>query len=104
MDGMVIVMGYVEGQSLGDLVRDRGVLDDVAAARVWSRWRARSTPRTRRDVMHRDVKPGNVVVDKGGVAHLIDFGIARRTGDATMTQTGFVLGTPGFPGPGDRLR
>jgi serine/threonine protein kinase len=49
--------------------------------------------------MHRDVKPGNVVVDAHGVAHLIDFGIARKTGDATMTQTGFVLGTPDFLAP-----
>ena len=49
--------------------------------------------------MHRDVKPGNVVVDANGVAHLIDFGIARKTGDATMTQTGFVLGTPDFLAP-----
>ena len=50
-------------------------------------------------VMHRDVKPANVVVDQAGLAHLIDFGIARRTGDATMTQTGFVLGTPDFLAP-----
>jgi serine/threonine protein kinase len=49
--------------------------------------------------MHRDVKPGNVVVDPHGLAHLIDFGIARKTGDATMTQTGFVLGTPDFLAP-----
>jgi serine/threonine protein kinase len=49
--------------------------------------------------MHRDVKPGNIVVDPGGMAHLIDFGIARKTGDATLTQAGFVLGTPDFLAP-----
>ena len=49
--------------------------------------------------MHRDVKPGNIVLDRAGVAHLIDFGIARRTGDSTMTIAGFVLGTPDFLAP-----
>jgi serine/threonine protein kinase len=99
MDGMVIVMGYVDGQSLGDLVRDHGVLDDVAAARVWVNLAGALEAAHSRGVMHRDVKPGNVVVDAHGVAHLIDFGIARKTGDATMTQTGFVLGTPDFLAP-----
>jgi serine/threonine protein kinase len=50
-------------------------------------------------VLHRDVKPGNIVFDGDGQAHLIDFGIARRTGDATLTATGFVLGTPDFLPP-----
>ena len=99
LDGMVIVMGYVDGMSLGDLVRDHGVLDDIAAARVWVNLAGALDAAHSRGVMHRDVKPGNVVVDPHGVAHLIDFGIARKTGDATMTQTGFVLGTPDFLAP-----
>ena len=99
IDGMVIVMGYVEAMSLGDLVRDRGVLDDIAAARVWINLAGALDDAHSRGVMHRDVKPGNVVVDPHGVAHLIDFGIARKSGDATMTQTGFVLGTPDFLAP-----
>ncbi len=99
LDGMVIVMGYVDGMSLGDLVRDRGVLDDIAAARVWVNLAGALDAAHSRGVLHRDVKPGNVVVDPHGVAHLIDFGIARKTGDATMTQTGFVLGTPDFLAP-----
>ena len=99
LDGMVIVMGYVDGMSLGDLVRDHGVLDDIAAARVWVNLAGALDAAHSRGVMHRDVKPGNVVVDPQGVAHLIDFGIARKSGDATMTQTGFVLGTPDFLAP-----
>lgn len=99
LDGMVIVMGYVEGMSLGDLVRSKGVLDDVAAARVWLSLAGALHAAHQQGVMHRDVKPGNVVVDLGGFAHLIDFGIARKSGDATMTQTGFVLGTPDFLSP-----
>ncbi|MDN5859615.1 MAG: serine/threonine protein kinase [Pseudonocardia sp.] len=106
LDGMVIVMGFVDGISLGDLVRDNGVLDDVAAARVWLSVAGALDAAHSRGVMHRDVKPGNVIVDASGLAHLIDFGIARRSGDATLTQTGFVLGTPDFLSPevacGDR--
>lgn len=99
LDGMVIVMEYVEGSSLGELVRQRGTLDDVAAARIWAGVAGALDAAHARGVMHRDVKPGNVVVDPGGLAHLIDFGIARKTGDATMTMAGFVLGTPDFLAP-----
>ncbi|MGI5130301.1 serine/threonine-protein kinase [Pseudonocardia sp. CA-107938] len=106
LDGMVIVMGYVDGISLGELVREKGVLDDIAAARVWLSVAGALDAAHHRGVMHRDIKPGNVIVDNSGLAHLIDFGIARRTGDATLTQAGFVLGTPDFLAPevacGDR--
>jgi predicted Ser/Thr protein kinase len=99
LDGMVIVMEYVDGASLGELVRTRGTLDDLAAARIWGGVAGALDAAHARGVMHRDVKPGNVVVDAGGLAHLIDFGIARKTGDATMTLAGFVLGTPDFLAP-----
>ncbi|WP_232664407.1 serine/threonine-protein kinase [Pseudonocardia sp. TRM90224] len=99
LDGMVIVMGFVDGMSLGEMVRAQGVLDDVASARVWLSVAGALDAAHRQGVMHRDVKPGNVVVDQGGLAHLIDFGIARKTGDATMTMAGFVLGTPDFLAP-----
>ena len=99
LEGLVIVMEYVEGSSLGELVRARGPLDDLTAARAWSGIAGALDAAHTRGVMHRDVKPGNVVVDKAGLAHLIDFGIARRTGDSTMTMAGFVLGTPDFLAP-----
>jgi predicted Ser/Thr protein kinase len=99
LDGMVIVMEYVRGESLGELVRSRGTLDDVAAARVWSTIAGALDAAHKRGVLHRDVKPGNIVLDADGQAHLIDFGIARKTGDATLTATGFVLGTPDFLPP-----
>ena len=99
LDGMVIVMEYVRGDSLGELVRTRGTLDDVAAARVWSSIAGALDAAHGQGVLHRDVKPGNIVLDADGQAHLIDFGIARKTGDATLTATGFVLGTPDFLPP-----
>ncbi len=99
LDGMVIVMGFIDGTSLGEMVRTQGMLDDVAAARVWFSLAGALDAAHRRAVMHRDVKPGNVIVDASGFAHLIDFGIARKSGDATLTQAGFVLGTPDFLAP-----
>lgn len=99
LDGLVIVMEYVEGAPLGDLVRSRGLLDDITAARVWIGLAGALDAAHTRGVLHRDVKPGNVVVDQAGLAHLIDFGIARKTGDSTMTMAGFVLGTPDFLAP-----
>jgi eukaryotic-like serine/threonine-protein kinase len=99
LDGMVIVMEYVRGESLGELVRSRGTFDDIAAARVWSTIAGALDAAHKRGVLHRDVKPGNIVLDADGQAHLIDFGIARKTGDATLTATGFVLGTPDFLPP-----
>jgi serine/threonine protein kinase len=50
-------------------------------------------------VLHRDVKPSNVIVDPGGMAHLIDFGIARSVGDSKLTATGMMIGTPDFVAP-----
>jgi eukaryotic-like serine/threonine-protein kinase len=99
LDGMVIVMEYVEGQSLGDLVRSRGLLDDLAAAHVWAGVAGALESAHAHGVMHRDVKPANIVLDRAGLAHLIDFGIARRSGDSTLTMAGFVLGTPDFLAP-----
>jgi eukaryotic-like serine/threonine-protein kinase len=99
LEGMVLVMEYVDGPSLAELVRARGLLDDLAAARVWRGVAGALDAAHGRGVMHRDVKPGNIVMDPAGLAHLIDFGIARRTGDATMTMAGFVLGTPDFLAP-----
>ena len=99
LEGLVIVMEYVEGSPLGDLVRGRGPLDDVTAARVWIGLAGALDAAHGRGVVHRDVKPANVVVDQAGLAHLIDFGIARKTGDSTLTMAGFVLGTPDYLAP-----
>ncbi len=99
MSGLVIVMDFVDGPSLGEVVLRRGILDDRAAARIWAGVAGALAAAHQRGVLHRDVKPGNVIVDRSGVPHLIDFGIARSTGDATLTAHGFVLGTPDFLAP-----
>jgi serine/threonine protein kinase len=99
LSGLVIVMDFVDGQSLGEIVLQRGILDDRAAARIWAGVSGALAAAHDRGVLHRDVKPGNVIVDRAGLPHLIDFGIARSRGDATLTAHGFVLGTPDFLAP-----
>lgn len=100
LSGLVIVMEYVDGASLLELAQDsRSLLDDIRAARIWAGLADGLDTAHRHGVLHRDVKPANVVLDAAGVAHLIDFGIARRAGDSTLTLAGFVLGTPDFLAP-----
>jgi serine/threonine protein kinase len=99
LHGLVIVMEFVDGQSLGDLVAARGPVDDVAAARMWRQLADALAAAHGQGVLHRDVKPGNVVLDARGAPHLIDFGIARARGDRTITLHGVVVGTPAFLAP-----
>ncbi|SDE50708.1 serine/threonine-protein kinase [Pseudonocardia oroxyli] len=99
LEGLVIVMEHVQGVPLSTLVRERGPVDDVAAARIWAGVAGALDAAHQRGVLHRDLKPGNVIVDPAGHPHLIDFGIARRAGDSTLTMTGFVLGTPDYLAP-----
>ncbi len=97
--GLVIVMAYLDGCSLGELVHRHGTRDDVAVARLWLSLADALAAVHRQGVLHRDVKPANVLVDPAGQPHLIDFGIARARGDATLTLHGFVLGTPDYLAP-----
>jgi predicted Ser/Thr protein kinase len=98
-DGLGLVMEYIEGEQLADMVHEKGPLDDVAAARLWMTLAGALSAAHNRGVLHRDVKPANVIVDPDGNAHLIDFGIARSKGDSTLTATGMMVGTPDFLAP-----
>ncbi|TCP56392.1 serine/threonine protein kinase [Tamaricihabitans halophyticus] len=98
-EGLSIVMEYIEGDSLSDAVYDGGLLDDVFAARLWSTMAGALSAAHQKGVLHRDVKPSNVIVDPQGAAHLIDFGIARSKGDSTLTASGMMVGTPDYLAP-----
>lgn len=98
-DGLGIVMEYIEGQQLADAVTNAGQLDDIAAARLWMTMAGALSAAHAKGVLHRDVKPANVIIDPEGTPHLIDFGIARTKGDSTLTATGMMVGTPDFLAP-----
>ncbi|GAB3397057.1 protein kinase domain-containing protein [Amycolatopsis echigonensis] len=98
-DGLALVMEYLQGRPLAEVVDAQGPIDDVAAGRLWSTMAGALVAAHERGVLHRDVKPSNVILDPAGIAHLIDFGIARSQGDSKMTATGMMIGTPDFVAP-----
>ncbi|MEU6645705.1 serine/threonine-protein kinase [Saccharomonospora sp. NPDC046836] len=98
-DGLALVMEYLHGQSLADAVDGSGPLDDVSAGRLWATLAGALSAAHDRGVLHRDMKPSNVIVDPEGLPHLIDFGIARSKGDSKLTATGMMIGTPDYVAP-----
>jgi serine/threonine protein kinase len=98
VDGLGIVMEYIDGQPLSDIV-GHGTMDDLAAARLWATMAGALASAHAQGVLHRDVKPANILVDSDGMPHLIDFGIARSRGDHTLTAAGLMMGTPDFLAP-----
>nr|WP_246381820.1 serine/threonine-protein kinase [Prauserella isguenensis] len=98
-DGMALVMEYLEGRSLADTVDTGGALDDMSAGKLWATLAGALSAAHEKDVLHRDMKPSNVILDPQGLPHLIDFGIARSAGDAKLTATGMMIGTPDYTAP-----
>src|SRR6266404_4206923 len=93
-----LVSELIDGETLRALGR-RGELTDRLVARVGADSAAALTHAHRAGVVHRDVKPENILVGPGGEAKLVDFGIARIAGERTLTATGAVLGTLAYMAP-----
>src|SRR6478609_583414 len=96
-----IVMEYVDGRTLRDLLRDdRRLLPERALESTDGVLRALDYSH-RHGIIHRDIKPGNVMLTRAGQVKVMDFGIARAVADsaATMTQTSAVLGTAQYLSP-----
>ena len=94
-----LVMEYVDGQTLAEILADEGRLPPQQVAGIGALLADALDRAHERGIVHRDVKPGNVLVDRGGRPKISDFGIARGHGDDQLTQTGFVSGTPGYLSP-----
>jgi serine/threonine-protein kinase len=94
-----IVMEYVEGRSLRDLVRSESPLDPNQAAEISAEIASALAFAHRNGVVHRDVKPGNVLLTRSGNVKVTDFGIARAGASDGLTQTGSVMGTATYFSP-----
>ncbi len=94
-----LVMELLEGQPLSDIIRERAPMDPTEVTEILHQTAIALQAAHEAGVVHRDVKPANIVVDADGYAKITDFGIARALGEAPMTQTGEVLGTPHYLAP-----
>ncbi|MDQ0795312.1 protein kinase [Streptomyces sp. B1I3] len=104
-----IVMEYVEGQPLGSVlqsdIQQYGAMPADKALKVTADVLAALENSHEMGLVHRDIKPGNVMMTKRGVVKVMDFGIARamQSGVTSMTQTGMVVGTPQYLSPEQAL-
>ena len=103
-DEAFLVMEYVDGPSLRQVVRERGPLPVREAARIGEQVAAALAHAHSKGIVHRDVKPGNVLLAPDGTApeqivKVTDFGIARASESDTITDPGAVIGTAGYLAP-----
>ncbi|MDQ1657707.1 MAG: eukaryotic-like serine/threonine-protein kinase [Cryptosporangiaceae bacterium] len=94
-----IVMELFECPDLAQVVRAHGPLTPVATAKIGLQVLAALCEAHEAGVVHRDVKPGNVLITQAGRAVLTDFGVARVAGDMSLTATGQLVGSPAYLSP-----
>jgi hypothetical protein len=98
-DGTFIVMELVNAPTLAELVRTEGPLPVGRVAELGAQIASALEAAHQAGIVHRDVKPGNVMVPATGMAKLADFGIASLQGDPQLTSTGLVIGSPAYMAP-----
>jgi serine/threonine protein kinase len=96
---LFIAMELVEGASLQAMLETRGRFDEATAAEVGTQVADALHYAHTQGVIHRDVKPSNILIDPQGGALLADFGVARALDDPALTATGLTVGTPAYMSP-----
>ncbi|MER5268243.1 serine/threonine-protein kinase [Actinosynnema sp. NPDC002837] len=94
-----LVMEYLPSRSLAGLLAERGRLSPDEAARIGGRVATALAAAHAAGIVHRDVKPSNVLIGHDGTVKLTDFGISRAAGDGTLTDSGMITGTPAYLAP-----
>jgi hypothetical protein len=98
-DTYYIVMGYVPGEDLKKVIRDRGPLPEDEALRIATGVAAALEAAHQQGIVHRDIKPHNILLDDAGQPRVTDFGIAQAAGLSQLTETSVVLGTAVYLSP-----
>jgi serine/threonine protein kinase len=94
-----LVMERVSARSLQEILEEQGPLTPAAVARIGLDVLAALEAAHEAGIVHRDVKPANVLVSRDGGARLTDFGIATATGDSSLTTGGALIGSPSYMAP-----
>lgn len=98
-DQPCIVMQLLESTPLSELLREHGTFSPAQTARIGAQVASALAAAHELKIVHRDVKPGNILITADGSARISDFGISHALGDATVTATGVIHGTPAFLAP-----
>ncbi|MBB2913433.1 hypothetical protein FHS43_004737 [Streptosporangium becharense] len=98
-DSPWIIMELVQARSLEQVIEEEGPLPPRLVAEIGVDLLGALRAAHAQGVLHRDVKPGNVLITESGRVVLTDFGIAKAEGDTSLTKTGMVIGSPGYTAP-----
>ncbi|GAB2853255.1 serine/threonine-protein kinase [Lentzea nigeriaca] len=94
-----IVMEYLPSLSLSALIAERGPMKPAQAASIGAKVASALAAAHAAGIVHRDIKPGNVLIGHDGTVKITDFGIAKSSADGTLTETGMISGTPAYLAP-----
>ncbi|GAA1681398.1 hypothetical protein GCM10009765_33140 [Fodinicola feengrottensis] len=95
----VLVMEYMASRSLAEVIDEDGPLAPERVANIGAQAASALAAAHAASIVHRDIKPGNILLGPDGTTKITDFGISRATGDITVTKTGVLTGTPAYLSP-----
>jgi hypothetical protein len=97
--GTYLTMQWIKGGTLADVIADRGALSTPEVLTLATKLSSALAAAHSLNILHRDIKPGNILVDDEGEPFLADFGLARLIGGHGLTQHGVFVGTPHYCSP-----
>jgi hypothetical protein len=97
--GTYLTMQWVKGGTLADILAERGALPPAEVLEIATKMASALAAAHSSNVLHRDIKPGNILIDEAGEPFLADFGLARLIGEHGLTQHGVFVGTPHYCSP-----
>ncbi|WP_020662698.1 serine/threonine-protein kinase [Amycolatopsis benzoatilytica] len=94
-----LIMEYLDSTSLAQVLQEQGTLPPLEVARIGAQIAAALREAHAVGIVHRDIKPGNILLAGNGTVKITDFGISRAKDDVTVTKTGMIAGTPAYLAP-----